>query len=96
MITGHCKHVHVLMELSPKCVHVFILGNTSELRPGTSNVMVVLQNQSGRDMTLKPQTEVGTVIAAKIVPTAQVNESFDVGQQEKVYICQLRWNPPTS
>ena len=40
-ITGHCKHVHVLMELSPKCVNVFILGNTSELRPGKSDVNVV-------------------------------------------------------
>ena len=24
-ITGHCKHVHVLMESSPKCVNVFVL-----------------------------------------------------------------------
>ena len=30
MITGHHKHVHVLVESSPKCVSVFILGNTSE------------------------------------------------------------------
>ena len=35
-ITGHHKHVHVLMELSPKCVNVFIPGNTSELKPGKS------------------------------------------------------------
>ena len=28
-ITGHHKHVHVLMQSSPKCVNVFILGNTS-------------------------------------------------------------------
>ena len=26
MITGHCKHVHVLVKSSPKCVHVFVLG----------------------------------------------------------------------
>ena len=41
-ITGHHKHVHVLMELSPKCVNVFILRNTSELRPGKSEVKVVI------------------------------------------------------
>ena len=29
-ITGHCKHVHVLVKPSPKCVNVFVLGNTSE------------------------------------------------------------------
>ena len=33
MITGHHKHVHVLMELSHKCVNVFVPGNTSKLRP---------------------------------------------------------------
>ena len=51
MITGHYKHVHVLMEQSPKCVNVFVLGNTSELRPRRSDVTVVLQNRSGKDMT---------------------------------------------
>ena len=30
MITGHHKHVHVLMEASPKCVNVFVLGSTSD------------------------------------------------------------------
>ena len=49
MITGHCKHVHVLLEPSPKCMNVFILGNTSELRPRRSDVTVVLQNRSGQD-----------------------------------------------
>ena len=34
MITGHHNHVHVLVESSPKCVNVFVPGNTSELRPG--------------------------------------------------------------
>ena len=38
MITGHHKHVHVLVESSPKCVNVFIPGNTSELRPGKSEI----------------------------------------------------------
>ena len=27
MITGHCKHVHELMESSPECVNVFVLGH---------------------------------------------------------------------
>ena len=47
-ITGHHKHVHVLVESSPKCVNVFIQGNTSELRPGQSEVKVVIQNRSGK------------------------------------------------
>ena len=57
MTTGHCKHVHVLMEPSPKCVNVFILGISSELRPRRSDVTVVLQNRSKKDVTLKPHTE---------------------------------------
>ena len=45
-ITGHHKCVHVLVESSPKCTTVFILGNTSELRPGNSNIKVVVVNKS--------------------------------------------------
>ena len=84
MITGHCKHVHVLMELSPKCVNVFVLGNTSELRLGKSDVNVVIQNRSGKDMNLKPHTEIGTVITANIVLTIQVSHEFDLDEQERV------------
>ena len=53
-ITGHCECIHVFVESSPKCVNVFVLGNTSELRPGKSNVNVVLQNRSRKDINLKP------------------------------------------
>ena len=35
-------------------------------------------------MKLKPHTEVATVIAANIVPTTQVSNDFDVGEQERV------------
>ena len=84
MITGHCKHVHVLMELSPKYVNVFILGNTSELRLGKSDVNVVIQNRSGKDMNLKPHTEVCTVITANIVHTTQVSNGFDLDENERV------------
>ena len=59
MITGHCKCVHVLVESSHKCVNVFILGNTSELRPGKLDVNVDIQNRSGKDVNLKPHTEIG-------------------------------------
>ena len=45
-ITGHQKHVHVLMESSPKCVNIFILGNTSKLSPAKSEVKAVIQNRS--------------------------------------------------
>ena len=34
IVTGHQKCVHVLMEPSTKCTSIFVLGNTSELRPG--------------------------------------------------------------
>ena len=37
-ITGH----HVFVESSPKCMNVFILGNTSELKPGNSDIEVVI------------------------------------------------------
>ena len=84
MITGHHKCVHVLMESSPKCVNVFIPGNTSELRPGKSEIEVVIQNRSEKDMKLKAHTEIGTVIAANIVLTTQVSNNFDLGEQERV------------
>ena len=43
MIKGYHKHVDVLVESSPKCVNIFIPGNTSELRPGKSEIEVVIQ-----------------------------------------------------
>ena len=45
-ITEHHKHVHVLVESSPKCTTVFILGNTSELKPDNSDIEVVVVNKS--------------------------------------------------
>ena len=45
-ITGHHKCVHMLVESSPKCTTVFILGNTSELKPGNSYIKVVVVNKS--------------------------------------------------
>ena len=67
-VTGHQKHVHVLVEPSLKCTTVPILENTSKLRPGRSDVTVVLRNLSGRDVTIEPHTEIGMVTAANIVP----------------------------
>ena len=67
-ITEHHKHIHVLMESSRKCMNVLILGNTSELRPGNSDIEVVIQNRSDRDVKLKPGTEIGIVIVPNIVP----------------------------
>ena len=65
-------------------MNAFILGNTSELKPGHSDIEVVIQNRSGRDMKLKPGTKIGTVIAANIIPTLQVSNNFDVTGQERV------------
>ena len=84
MVTGHQKHVHVLVELSPMCMSVFVPGNTSELRPGGSGVMVVLRNLSGRDITLEPCTEIGTVTATNIVPSTQVGNEPKLDGKEKV------------
>ena len=81
---GHHKCVHVLVELSPKFTTVFIPGNTSELKPGNSNIEVVIQNRSGRDVKLKPGTEIGKVTAANIVPTMQVSNDSEVTGQERV------------
>ena len=66
-VTRHQKHVHVLMEPSPKCKNIFVPGNTTELKPGRSRVYVVLQNLYGRDIILEPHTEVGIVSAANKV-----------------------------
>ena len=83
-ITGHHKCVHVLMESSPKCTNVFILGNTSELKTGNSNIEVVIQNRAEKDVKLKPGTEIGTVIAANIIQTMQVSSDLDVDGPEVV------------
>ena len=72
------------MEPSPKCTSVFVLGNTSELRPGGSGVTVVLRNLSGRDITLEPCTEIGTVTVANIVPSMQVGNEPKLDEKEKV------------
>ena len=68
-VTGHQKSVHVLVELSPECNNIFILGNTTELKPGGSRVDVVLQNLSGRDIILELHTEVGRISAVNKVPS---------------------------
>ena len=63
---------------------VFILGNTSELKPGKPEVEVVIQNRSEKDVKLKACTESGTVLTANIVPTTQVSNDFEVVEQESV------------
>ena len=67
-VTGHCKNVHTLVEPSPKCQNIFVLSNTTELKPGGFQVEVVLQNLSGRNVTLKPHTEVGMISSANKIP----------------------------
>ena len=68
-VTGHQKHVHVLVEPSPKCASIFVPGNTSESIPGGSGLAVVHRNLLGRDVTLEPHTKVGIVTAANLVPS---------------------------
>ena len=57
-------------------MNVFVLGNTSELNPGNSNIEVVIQNRSGRDVKLKPGTEIGIVVVANTVLTMQVSNDL--------------------
>ena len=83
-VTEHQKCVHVLVEPSPKCTSIFVLGNTSEMWPGGSDVTVVLRNVSGRGITLEPHTEIGTVTAANIVPSMLVGNEPKLDEKEKV------------
>ena len=85
MVTGHQKPVHVLVEPSPKCASVFVLGNTSELKPGGSDVTVVLRNLLEWDVTLEPHTEIGTVTAVNIVPSMQVGNEPNLYEKERVF-----------
>ena len=83
-VTGHQKHVHVLVEPSPKCTSIFVPGNTSELIPGWSGVTGVLLNLSEIDITLELNTEIGIVTAANIVPSIQIPDRHDLKEMEKV------------
>ena len=74
----------MLVKPSIKCTSGFILGNTYDLRPGRSDVTVVLRNLSGRDVTLEPHTEIGTVTAANIVPSMQVGNGLDLDETERM------------
>ena len=84
-VTRHQKHVHKLVEPSPKCPSVFVPGNTSELTPRGSGVVVVVRNLSGREITLESHTEVAIVTTANIVPLTQVNSKQDLGEKELVH-----------
>ena len=65
-------------------MNVFVLGNTSKLKPGNSNIEVVIQNRSDREVMLKPDTEIGTVITANIIPATQVSNNLDVDGPDRV------------
>ena len=83
-VTGHQKHVHVLVEPSPNHMSIFVPGNTSELIPGGSGVAVVLRNLLGRDVTLELYTNVGIITTVNIVPSIQIPNEQDLDKNEKV------------
>ena len=87
-VIGHQKCVHVLVEPSPNCTGISIPSNTSELIPGGSGVAEVLQNLSGRDITLESNIEVGIVTATNIVPSIQIPDKHDLKEMEEV---QCKW-----
>ena len=68
-VTRHQKCVHVLVEPSPKCKNIFILGNTTKMKPGGSRVDVVVQNLSGRELILEMYTDVGMISPGNKVPS---------------------------
>ena len=57
-----------MLEPSHKCQNILVQGNTTELKPGGSQVDVKVWNLSGRDVTLKPHTEVGMISTASKIP----------------------------
>ena len=63
-----------------ECIHS---RNTFELRPGNSDIEVVIQYRSDRDVKLKPGTKIDTVIVANIILTMQVSNDLDVDGQER-------------
>ena len=56
----------------------------SKLKPGKPEVGGVIQNRSKKDVKLKACNKIGTVIKANIVPTTQVSNYFDMGEQKRV------------
>ena len=82
-VTGHQKCVYVLVEPSHKMQNILISGNTSELIPGGSGVVIVLQNLSGKDIILEPHAEVGMVTAANIVPSVQIPNRQHLKENEE-------------
>ena len=72
------------MKSSPKCATVFIPGITSELKPGNSNIEVVVVNKSRQDVKLELSTEIGTVTATSIVPNMKVSNEAEVTLSEIV------------
>ena len=79
-VTGHQKHVHVLVEPSPKCASIFVPGNTSKLIQGGTGVVVVPRNLSRKDIMLEPHTEIGKVTTANIVPSIQIPSKQDLSE----------------
>ena len=89
-VTGHQNHVHVLVELSPRFMSIFVPGNTTELLPGELSVTVVLRNLSGREVILEPHTEVCIATAANTVSSIQIPNEPDMGENEKIQFMSVQ------
>ena len=81
-VIGHQKRVHVVVEPSPKCKNIFVLGSTTELKPGESRVDVVLRNLSGRDIILEPHTEIDMVSVANKIPSMLTPDVLEKNVQD--------------
>ena len=51
---------------------------------GCQGLEVVLQNLSGRDVILEPNTEVGMVTTANIVPSIQIPSNHNLSENKNV------------
>ena len=62
--------------------NIFVWGNTTELKPGGSQVDVVLWNLLGREVTLEPHTKFSMISAANRVPPILAPKVIEEGIQD--------------
>ena len=94
--TGHHKHVHVLVEPSPKCQNIFVPGNTTELK--LRGISVGCGPPKWGEVILGPHTEVGIISVANEVQPMLAPEVIkgDVQDDEKIQCKSAKVDLPES
>ena len=82
--TQHFRRVHVMTEVSDKFRHDVIrpICVYSDLKPGSSRVMVGLRNLSCKSVTIKSKTVVVKVSAANLIPISMAPNLEGEGKEE--------------